>query len=134
MKIGRKNLAGIQNEAERLTPPYLLPQNKEAHLDLMEGPIVDLLKTKWEAFVKKKFNNLFFVFLGYFLISMGAYVNRPVPCTSSATTMATKKPLAIMELKGYGITCVNVTVALAPNVTVEDPTVRGSRSGASDAR
>ncbi|XP_047499244.1 transient receptor potential cation channel subfamily V member 5-like [Penaeus chinensis] len=98
--------------------------NKEAHLDLMEGPIVDLLKTKWEAFVKKKFNNLFFVFLGYFLISMGAYVNRPVPCTSSATAMATKKPLAIMELKGYGITCVNVTVALAPNVTVEDPTVR----------
>lgn len=82
----------------------------------------------------RRFNNLFFVFLGYFLISMGAYVNRPVPCTSSATTMATKKPLAIMELKGYGITCVNVTVALAPNVTVEDPTVRGSRSGASDAR
>lgn len=54
MKIGRKNLAGIQNEATRLTPPYLSPQNKEAHLDLMEGPIVDLLKTKWEAFVKKK--------------------------------------------------------------------------------
>ncbi|KAK8740465.1 hypothetical protein OTU49_002925, partial [Cherax quadricarinatus] len=89
----------------------------------MEGPIVDLLKTKWETFVKNRFNNLFFIFLTYFLISMGAYVNRPVPCVSSAPTTLTKRPLSIMELPALNITCVNVSIHLHPEVIIEDPTI-----------
>ncbi|XP_071540423.1 uncharacterized protein nan isoform X2 [Panulirus ornatus] len=97
--------------------------DKEAHLDLMEGPIVDLLKTKWETFVKNRFNNLFFVFLAYFLISMGAYVNRPMPCFSSYSAIMGKRPLSIMQLPALNITCVNVTARLHPDVIIEDPTV-----------
>ncbi|XP_068237254.1 transient receptor potential cation channel subfamily V member 5 [Palaemon carinicauda] len=95
--------------------------NKEAHLDLMEGPIVDLLKTKWEAFVKNRFNHLFLVFLVYFLISMGAYVNRPVPCTLMKPTTSSTK--ADMTFASLGITCVNVTVTVVPNATLEDASV-----------
>ncbi|XP_069188418.1 transient receptor potential cation channel subfamily V member 5 [Procambarus clarkii] len=97
--------------------------DKEAHLDLMEGPIVDLLKTKWETFVKNRFNNLFFVFLTYFLISMGAYVNRPVPCVTSTPIPLSKRPLSIMELPALNITCVNVSIHLHPDVIIEDPTI-----------
>ncbi|KAG7169642.1 Transient receptor potential cation channel subfamily V member 5-like [Homarus americanus] len=93
--------------------------NKEAHLDLMEGPIVDLLKTKWETFVKNRFNNLFYVFLAYFLISMGAYVNRPVPCVSSWPGSVVK-PLSIMKLPALNIICVDVAVKVHPGVIIQD--------------
>ncbi|XP_045115765.1 transient receptor potential cation channel subfamily V member 5-like [Portunus trituberculatus] len=97
--------------------------NKEAHLDLMEGPIVDLLKTKWETFVKKRFNNLFFVFLAYFLVSLVAYVSRPVPCVPSSRFFASRRPLSIMQLPALNITCVNVSIHLHPDMVIEDPTV-----------
>ena len=64
-----------------------------------------------------RFFKLFAVFMCYFLISCGAYINRPMPCAKNSS--AKKFKLAVMELPAYGITCVNVTVSLAPNVTVE---------------
>ncbi|XP_050701806.1 transient receptor potential cation channel subfamily V member 5-like [Eriocheir sinensis] len=97
--------------------------DKEAHLDLMEGPIVDLLKTKWETFVKKRFNNLFLVFLAYFLVSLVAYVSRPMPCVSSSKFSSKSHPLSIMQLPALNITCVNVSVHLHPDMVIEDPTV-----------
>ncbi|KAF2362077.1 Ankyrin repeat [Trinorchestia longiramus] len=97
--------------------------NKEEHLDLMEGPVVDLLKTKWATFVKFKFYNLFFVFFTYFLISTGAYVLRPVPCVPVGSRVATVPKPAVMVLPALGVTCVNVSVVLADNYTVHEPQV-----------
>ncbi|XP_076042112.1 uncharacterized protein LOC143026009 [Oratosquilla oratoria] len=97
---------------------------KEAHLDLMEGPIVDLLKVKWSTFVKFRFYQLFFVFLTYFLISMGAYVLRPTPCVSSPVAGSKGSPTpSVMVLPALGITCVNVSVMLSPKVSISDPSI-----------
>ena len=48
------------------------------HLELMEGPIIDLLHAKWNAFVKFRFYRQFICFAIYFLISITAFVIRPI--------------------------------------------------------
>lgn len=52
-------------------------QDKDEHLDLLEGVLIDLLKTKWETFVKAKFYRQFYLFAIYFVISMAAFGLRP---------------------------------------------------------
>ncbi|KAK2708049.1 hypothetical protein QYM36_015666 [Artemia franciscana] len=52
---------------------------KEAHLDLMEGVLVDLLHAKWNTFVKAKFYKQFIMFAVYFLISLICFNLRPSP-------------------------------------------------------
>lgn len=49
-----------------------------AHLDLLEGPVMDLLHAKWNTFVKFRFYRQFFTFLIYFLISINAFITRPI--------------------------------------------------------
>jgi transient receptor potential cation channel subfamily V member 5 len=46
-------------------------------LDLLEGVLIDLLKTKWETFVKAKFYRQFYIFTVYFFISLAAFGLRP---------------------------------------------------------
>lgn len=51
--------------------------DKDEHLDLLEGVLIDLLKTKWNTFVKAKFYKQFCMFSVYFLISLAAFTTRP---------------------------------------------------------
>jgi len=46
-------------------------------LDLLEGVLIDLLRTKWETFVKAKFYRQFYIFAVYFFISLFAFGLRP---------------------------------------------------------
>lgn len=46
-------------------------------MDLLEGVLIDLLKTKWETFVKAKFYRQFYIFSVYFFISLFAFGLRP---------------------------------------------------------
>lgn len=52
-------------------------QDKDEHLDLLEGVLIDLLKTKWNTFVKAKFYRQFYFFFMYFLVSLFAFGLRP---------------------------------------------------------
>lgn len=60
-----------------LYQPDLAFQDKDEHLDLLEGVLIDLLKTKWETFVKAKFYRQFYLFAIYFFISLFAFCLRP---------------------------------------------------------
>ena len=42
-------------------------QGRVAHLDLIEGVVVDLLQTKWKSFIKRTFFRQIFTFFIYFL-------------------------------------------------------------------
>lgn len=46
-------------------------------MDLLEGVLIDLLKTKWNTFVKAKFYRQFYFFTIYFFISLFAFLLRP---------------------------------------------------------
>lgn len=52
-------------------------------MDLLEGVLIDLLKTKWESFVKAKFYRQFYIFAVYFFISLFAFGLRPKAIGSS---------------------------------------------------
>jgi transient receptor potential cation channel subfamily V member 5 len=51
--------------------------DKDEHLELLDGMLIDLLKTKWNTFVKSKFYRQFYQFTLYFLISLVAFTLRP---------------------------------------------------------
>ncbi|KAK9869474.1 hypothetical protein WA026_003229 [Henosepilachna vigintioctopunctata] len=57
--------------------------DKDEHLELLDGVLIDLLKTKWNTFVKFKFYRQFFTFAFYFLISLVAFTLRPGPPITS---------------------------------------------------
>jgi hypothetical protein len=46
-------------------------------LELLDGMLIDLLKTKWNTFVKSKFYRQFYQFTLYFFISLVAFTLRP---------------------------------------------------------
>ncbi|CAG9782810.1 unnamed protein product [Diatraea saccharalis] len=50
---------------------------KDEHLELLEGMLIDLLKTKWNSFVKFRFYRQFILFTCYFLISLVCFTMRP---------------------------------------------------------
>ena len=54
-------------------------QEKDEHLELLEGMLIDLLKTKWNTFVKFRFYRQFFLFFCYFLVSLVCFTLRPGP-------------------------------------------------------
>ena len=49
---------------------------KLEHLDLIEYVIVDLLKVKWNSFVKRTFYTQFFIFVMFFFLSSCCFVLR----------------------------------------------------------
>lgn len=54
-------------------------QEKDEHLGLLEGMLIDLLKTKWNTFVKFRFYRQFILFSCYFLVSIVCFTLRPGP-------------------------------------------------------
>ncbi|KAG7304311.1 hypothetical protein JYU34_011251 [Plutella xylostella] len=52
---------------------------KDEHLELLEGMLIDLLKTKWNTFVKFRFYRQFILFSCYFLVSLVCFTLRPGP-------------------------------------------------------
>ncbi|XP_054262159.1 transient receptor potential cation channel subfamily V member 5 [Macrosteles quadrilineatus] len=52
---------------------------KDEHLELMDGVLVDLLHAKWNAFVKYRFYRQFIFFSCYFLVSLAVFTMRPGP-------------------------------------------------------
>lgn len=52
--------------------------DKLEHLDLLDGVLIDLLKTKWNTFVKDKFYRQFYKFSVYFLVSLVGFTLRPL--------------------------------------------------------
>ncbi|PNF35990.1 hypothetical protein B7P43_G02292 [Cryptotermes secundus] len=60
--------------------------DKDEHLELMDGMLVDLLNAKWNAFGKFRFYRQFFLFLFYFLISLVCFTLRPGPPPKQAAT------------------------------------------------
>ncbi|XP_066261060.1 transient receptor potential cation channel subfamily V member 5 [Euwallacea similis] len=53
--------------------------DKDEHLELLDGVLIDLLNAKWNTFVKFKFYRQFFTFAFYFVISLVAFILRPGP-------------------------------------------------------
>ncbi|XP_012062700.1 PREDICTED: transient receptor potential cation channel subfamily V member 5 [Atta cephalotes] len=53
--------------------------DKDEHLELMDGVLVDLLNAKWNTFVKSRFYNQFFLFCFYFVLSLISFTLRPGP-------------------------------------------------------
>ena len=73
------------------------------HLDLIEYVIVDLLKAKWNSYIRKSFFRQFFAFSVYFLISTVAYTLRhnqvtEQPCSSNSTLNSTDLNITSLEL------------------------------------
>ncbi|XP_047523525.1 transient receptor potential cation channel subfamily V member 5 [Pieris napi] len=52
---------------------------KDEHLELLEGMLIDLLKTKWNTFVKFRFYRQFILFACYFVVSLVCFTLRPGP-------------------------------------------------------
>lgn len=69
--------------------------DKDEHLELMDGVLVDLLNAKWNAFVKFRFYRQFFLFSIYFLISLVCFTLRPGP------TPTHKAPLPVATTPSY---------------------------------
>ncbi|XP_043509612.1 transient receptor potential cation channel subfamily V member 5 isoform X1 [Frieseomelitta varia] len=62
---------------------------KDEHLELMDGILVDLLNAKWNTFVKSRFYRQFFLFCFYFVLSLVSFTLRPGPTvTPSASSPA----------------------------------------------
>ncbi|XP_025074158.1 transient receptor potential cation channel subfamily V member 5 [Pogonomyrmex barbatus] len=53
--------------------------DKDEHLELMDGVLVDLLNAKWNTFVKSRFYRQFFLFCFYFVLSLISFTLRPGP-------------------------------------------------------
>ncbi|KPJ13765.1 Transient receptor potential cation channel subfamily V member 5 [Papilio machaon] len=64
---------------------------KDEHLELLDGMLIDLLKTKWNTFVKFRFYRRFIFFSFYFLVSLVCFTLRPGPPerTTNSTVLNT---------------------------------------------
>ncbi|XP_076239493.1 transient receptor potential cation channel subfamily V member nanchung [Calliopsis andreniformis] len=67
---------------------------KDEHLELMDGILIDLLNAKWNTFVKSRFYRQFFLFCFYFILSLISFTLRPGPSTimTIATTAVITPP------------------------------------------
>lgn len=59
--------------------------DKDEHLELLDGILIDLLKTKWNTFVKSRFYRQFYLFTSYFLVSLISFLLRPGPNVPDST-------------------------------------------------
>ncbi|XP_011866570.1 PREDICTED: transient receptor potential cation channel subfamily V member 5 [Vollenhovia emeryi] len=55
--------------------------DKDEHLELMDGMLIDLLNAKWNTFVKFRFYRQFFLFCFHFVLSLISFTLRPGPST-----------------------------------------------------
>ncbi|KAL0276082.1 UNVERIFIED_CONTAM: hypothetical protein PYX00_003742 [Menopon gallinae] len=56
---------------------------KDEHLELMDGVLVDLLVAKWNTYVKFRFYRQFISFILYFVISLVSFTLRPGPLSTA---------------------------------------------------
>lgn len=98
-------------------------QDKDEHLELMDGVLIDLLNAKWNTFVKSKFYKQFFTFAFYFLITLVCFTLRPGPppkpaATAGNTTNATTHSNSTVLQNLTLTSLLNYTTAKLLNVTV----------------
>ncbi|XP_046140984.1 transient receptor potential cation channel subfamily V member 5 [Osmia bicornis bicornis] len=70
---------------------------KDEHLELMDGILVDLLNAKWNTFVKSRFYRQFFLFCFYFILSLISFTLRPGPSATPSSSTITQTPLTTVE-------------------------------------
>ncbi|XP_076766819.1 transient receptor potential cation channel subfamily V member nanchung [Xylocopa sonorina] len=83
---------------------------RDEHLELMDGVLVDLLNAKWNTFVKSRFYRQFFLFCFYFVLSLVSFTLRPGP-----PMIATQTSFASTEIP---ITSISKVDDIASNVTI----------------
>lgn len=93
--------------------------DKDEHLELLDGVLIDLLKTKWNTFVKSRFYRQFYLFATYFLVSLVSFLLRPGPDIEEADDddeggVKGKDHKANQTLSQFSMT--NLTEALMINV------------------
>ncbi|KAK7582313.1 hypothetical protein V9T40_013758 [Parthenolecanium corni] len=66
--------------------------DKDEHLELMDGVLIDLLNAKWNTFVKFRFYRQFFQFSLYFLLSVICFTLRPGPPSAESIQNTTEIP------------------------------------------
>ncbi|XP_001606102.2 transient receptor potential cation channel subfamily V member 5 isoform X1 [Nasonia vitripennis] len=67
--------------------------DKEEHLKLLEGVLIDLLNAKWNTFVKSRFYQQFYLFFCYFILSLISCTLRPGPITKTDAPTTTPHPM-----------------------------------------
>uniref|UniRef100_A0A0A9VZJ0 Transient receptor potential cation channel subfamily V member 6 n=2 Tax=Lygus hesperus TaxID=30085 RepID=A0A0A9VZJ0_LYGHE len=91
---------------------------KDEHLELMDGVLIDLLHAKWNAFVKNRFYRQFFLFFLYFLISLVCFTLRPGPPPVAPEEDASPSPP--VNVTDFNVTDPTVNVTWEP--TMSTPT------------
>ncbi|XP_033305073.1 transient receptor potential cation channel subfamily V member 5 isoform X3 [Bombus bifarius] len=89
---------------------------KDEHLELMDGVLVDLLNAKWNTFVKSRFYRQFFLFCFYFILSLISFTLRPGPTITSSTSSLAVTPRVSVPSIESPITTLKPE-QLLPNVT-----------------
>lgn len=74
-------------------------QDKLEHLELLDGVLIDLLKTKWNTFVKSHFYKQFYLFAFYFLFSLLSFTLRPGPTFDETETVEGQVNKTVLEEK-----------------------------------
>lgn len=77
--------------------------DKDEHLELMDGVLVDLLNAKWNSFVKAKFYKQFFLFAFYFIISLVCFTLRPGPLINKSAANSTLSSNGTLPTKNLDI-------------------------------
>ena len=72
-------------------------------MDLLDGVLIDLLKTKWNTFVKAKFYRQFYFFFVYFLIALVGFTlrNGPVSADDASNNATTSSELKSLNFTGF---------------------------------
>ena len=91
------------------------------HLDLIEYVIVDLLKAKWNSYIRKSFFRQFFAFSVYFTISTVAYTLRhnqetQQPCPANSTLNSTDLNMTSLDLTNLTSTTTSLLFTSLPVV------------------
>ncbi|KAF7402886.1 hypothetical protein HZH66_005153 [Vespula vulgaris] len=81
--------------------------DKDEHLELLDGTLVDLLNAKWNTFVKDRFYQQFYLFCFYFILSLISFTLRPGPSwtlenSAATTTITTTDPT--LNISSYPMT------------------------------
>ncbi|CAK1600101.1 unnamed protein product [Parnassius mnemosyne] len=90
---------------------------KDEHLELLDGMLINLLKIKWNTFVKFRFYRRFIVFSFYFLVSLVCFTLRPGPPDRTANSTVVNSTVG--PNLNFTLDVANCTAI--PNATELDP-------------
>ncbi|KAL7305423.1 hypothetical protein TKK_0002166 [Trichogramma kaykai] len=116
--------------------------DKDEHLELMDGVLIDLLNAKWNTFVKSRFYRQFYLFCCYFLLSAVSFVLRPGPdeepqrTSGNDTTSSSTEPAMDdqpLEVTLSSLLVKNLADQLASSLKLSDlEAINASGGGSSD--